>query len=43
MNYETFIKEGQHFKTLLKLAKLTKEGSTSARKDLEYLLDRYIF
>ena len=43
MNYETFIKEGQHLKTLLKLTKLTKEERASARKDLEYLLDGHIF
>ena len=43
MNYETFIKGGKHVKTLLKLTKLTKEERTSARKDLEHLLGRYIF
>ena len=43
MNYETFIKEGQHLKTLFKLTKLTKEERTSARKDLEHLFNRYIF
>ena len=29
MNYETFIKEGEHLSTLLKLTKLTKEERTS--------------
>ena len=43
MNYETFIKEGEHLKTLLKLTKLTKEERTSAREDLAHLLDGYIF
>ena len=43
MNYERFIKEGQHLKTLFKLTKLTKEERTSARKDLEHLFNRYIF
>ena len=43
MNYETFIKDGQHLKTLLKLTKLTKWESTSARKYLEHLLDGHIF
>ena len=43
MNYETFIKEGEHLKTLLKLTKLTKEERASARGDLVHLLGRYIF
>ena len=42
MNYETFIKEGEHLKTLLKLTKLTKEEGTSAREDLPHLLGGYI-
>ena len=41
MNYETFIKEGEHLKT--KLTKLTKEERTSTREDLAHLLDGYIF
>ena len=43
MNYETFIKEGQHLETLLTLTKLTKEERTSTRKDLEHLLEGHIF
>ena len=43
MNYETFIKEGEHLKTLLKLTKLTKEERTSTRDDLAHLLNGYIF
>ena len=43
MNYETFIKEGQHLKTLLTLTKLTKKERVSTRKELEQLLDGYIF
>ena len=43
MNYKTFIKEGEHLNTLLKLTKLTKEERTSARGDLVHLLERYIF
>ena len=38
MNYETFIKEGEHLKTLLKLTKLTKEERASAWEDLAHLL-----
>ena len=33
----------QYLKTLLKLTKSTKEERTYARKDLEHLLDGYIF
>ena len=43
MNYKTFLKEGQHLKTLLTLTKLTKEERTSTRKDLDHLLDGHIF
>ena len=43
MNYETFIKEGEHFKTLRKLTKLTKGERTSTREDLTHLLNGYIF
>ena len=43
MNYKTYIKEGQHLKTLLKLNKLTKEERISTRKNLKHLLDGYIF
>lgn len=43
MNYETYIKKGQHLKTLLKLNKLTKEESISTRENLQHLFHRYIF
>ena len=43
MNYETFIKEGQHLKTLFTLTKSTKEEQTSTRKDLDHVLDVHIF
>ena len=43
MNYKTYIKEGQHLKTLLKLNKLTKEERISKREKLKHLLDGYIF
>ena len=42
MNYVTYIKEGQHLKTLLKLIKL-KEKSISKLENLKHLLDGYIF
>ena len=38
MNYVTYIKEGQHLKTLLKLIKL-KEKSISKLENLKHLLD----
>ena len=43
MNYETYIKEGQHLKTLLKLDKLTKEERIAKWENLKHLLDGYIF
>ena len=43
MNYDTFVKEGEHLQTLLKLTKLTKKERTSSRGDLVHLLDRFIF
>ena len=43
MNYETFIREGQHLTTLLTLAILTKEKRRSTQKNLEALLDGQIF
>ena len=39
MNYETFIREGQHLKTLLTLTILTKEEQTSTQKNVKHLLD----
>ena len=43
MNYETYIKEAQHLKTLLGLNKLTKEERIARREKLKHLLDGYIF
>ena len=43
MDYETFIKEGQHLKTLLTFTKLTKKERASTRKELEQLFDHHIF
>ena len=43
MNYETYIKEGQHLKTLLELNKLTNEERITKRENLKHLLDGYIF
>ena len=43
MYYETYIKEGQHLKTLLVLNKLTKEELISTRENLKHLLNGYIF
>ena len=43
MNYETYIKEGQHLKTLLELNKLTKEERITKRENLKHLLHGYIF
>ena len=43
MNYETYIKEGQHTKTVLKLNKLTKKERIAKRENLKHLLDGYIF
>ena len=43
MNYETFIRKGQHLKTLLTLTMLTKEERTSTQKTLEHLLDGHLF
>ena len=43
MNYKTYIKEGQHLKTLLELNKLTNEEHITKRENLKHLLDRYIF
>ena len=43
MNYETYIKEGQHLRPLLKLNKLTKEKSIYKRENLKHLLQGYIF
>ena len=43
MNYETYIKEGQHLKALLELNKLTNEERTTKRENLKHLLDGYIF
>ena len=40
---KTFIREGQHLKTLFTLTILTKEERTSTRKILEHLLDGQIF
>ena len=42
VHYETYLKEGQHLKALLKL-KLTKEGRIPKRDSLKHLLDGYIF
>ena len=42
MNYETYIKEGQHLKTLLELNKLTKGEGIAKRENLKHLLDGYI-
>ena len=41
MNYETYIKERQHLKTILELNKLTKDEYISKRE--KHLLDGYIF
>ena len=41
--YETYIKEGEHLKTLVELNKLTKEERISKRENVKHLLDRYIF
>ena len=38
MNYEMYIKEGQHLKTLLELNKLTKEELISHEKNLNIFL-----
>ena len=43
MNYETYMKEGQHLKTLLELNKLTNEERITKRENLKHLLDGYIF
>ena len=43
MNYETFIRGGQHLKTLLTLTILTKEERTFTRKNLEHLFGGHIF
>ena len=43
MNYETYIKEGQHLKTLLELNKLTNEERITKRENLKHLLDGDIF
>ena len=43
MNKETYIKEGQHPKTLLELNKLTNEERTTKQENLKHLLDGYIF
>ena len=43
MNYETYIKEGQHLKTLLELNKLTNEERITKRENLKHLLDGNIF
>ena len=43
MNYEIYIKEGQHLKTLLELNKLTKEELISTREKLKHLPNGYIF
>ena len=43
MNYETYIKEGKHLKTLLYLNKFTKEERIAKREKLKHLLDGYIF
>ena len=43
MNYETYIKEAQHLKTLLGLNKLTKEERIARREKLKHLFDGYIF
>ena len=38
MKYETYIKEGQYLKTLLKRNKLTKEEPISTQGNLKHLL-----
>ena len=43
MNYETYIKEVQHFKTLLELDKLMQEERIAKRENLKHLLGGYIF
>ena len=43
MNYETYIKAGEHLKTLVELSKLTKEERISKRENVKHLLDGYIF
>ena len=43
MNYETYIRERQHLKTLYKLSKSTKEERKSTQRDLRHLIDGYIF
>ena len=43
MNYETYIKAGEHLKTLVELNKLTKEERISKRENVKHLLDGYIF
>ena len=43
MNYETYIKEEQHLKTLLELNKLTNEERITKRENLKHLLDGNIF
>ena len=43
MNYETYIKEGQHLKTLLKLNKLIKEERISKQENLKHLFYGSIF
>ena len=43
MNHETYIKEVQHFKTLLELDKLIQEEHIAKRENLKHLLHGYIF
>ena len=38
MNYEMYIKEGHHLKTLYKLNTLTKEKRISEQRDLRYFI-----
>ena len=43
MNYEMYIKAGEHLKTLVEHNRLTKEERISKRENVEHLLDGYIF